>query len=656
MPEYLAPDVYVEEIDTGSKPIEGVSTSTAGMVGVAERGPVNVPILITSFGEYERWFGGFLDPLQFVNPANPQDLHCFLPHAVEGFFTNGGKRVYVTRIEAPNAPRAVFDLHDRGAGTSAFAWLLRAAPELSGTGAVDAVYVTNINSVTPGTGALGLGDHIRIGGGSDAEYRDVDAVAGLGPRHHVALTFPLARPHASILPVAPATNNVHEVPRTLTAAPNFFPLAAAVDAGSDVIEITAAAGDVAVNDLVEIGSGPDPVQRIAEYRFVHAVTVAAPRLRLRLDSPLHVSHTLPQSVSKLDPAPAGALPQSSMASGQDASRGDRVVFVENPAVGDFQNRERLIIFDRGNNATREARRIGRLSVFSAAAGAYDNYAAGSIIEAVTLTPDGAVPGKTMNAASLEGATVLQLNNRTAMVVGQLLQIGAAAPFEYARLTQLPNPLPALTIPGQVGLSQPLQRAYPNGTPVTVLQAPAGNAARPTGTLVLAARRGSSLWVVGDGGSGTAAPADLHLTGEVVRVTAPGAGEFFHAFGADAVFADARPVSVTVPLGRPHPAGSALAERQALIRVQAIDSGAWGNRIRVSASDEDPGLVSRAPVITALAPNRIRLASAAGVETGSILELVDAGATLLNTVKVLAVERATGEVTLDSAVGVSPARK
>lgn len=57
MPEYLAPGVYVEEIDTGSKPIEGVSTSTAGMIGVTERGPVNVPILLTSLGDYMRWFG-----------------------------------------------------------------------------------------------------------------------------------------------------------------------------------------------------------------------------------------------------------------------------------------------------------------------------------------------------------------------------------------------------------------------------------------------------------------------------------------------------------------------------------------------------------------------------------------------------------------------
>ena len=60
MPEYLAPGVYVEEIDTGSKPIEGVSTSTCGVVGVAERGPVDVPVLVTSVGEYVRWYGGLL--------------------------------------------------------------------------------------------------------------------------------------------------------------------------------------------------------------------------------------------------------------------------------------------------------------------------------------------------------------------------------------------------------------------------------------------------------------------------------------------------------------------------------------------------------------------------------------------------------------------
>src|SRR5215471_5901858 len=88
MPEYLAPGVYVEEVDTGSKPIEGVSTSTAGMIGVTERGPVNVPLLITSYGEYRRWFGDTLDQTFYGE-------HRFLPHAMEGFF--------LTRVLDPSA-------------------------------------------------------------------------------------------------------------------------------------------------------------------------------------------------------------------------------------------------------------------------------------------------------------------------------------------------------------------------------------------------------------------------------------------------------------------------------------------------------------------------------------------------------------------------
>ena len=69
MPEYLAPGVFVEEVDTGLKPIEGVSTSTAGMIGLTERGPVNVPILITSMGEFTRWFGERLSIEEFATCA-----------------------------------------------------------------------------------------------------------------------------------------------------------------------------------------------------------------------------------------------------------------------------------------------------------------------------------------------------------------------------------------------------------------------------------------------------------------------------------------------------------------------------------------------------------------------------------------------------------
>ncbi len=91
MPEYLAPGVYVEEISTGARPIEGVSTSTAGFVGQTERGPT-APHLVTSWEEYYRWFGGYVDRV----PG--QAVHKFLPYAVRGFFDNGGQRLFVARI------------------------------------------------------------------------------------------------------------------------------------------------------------------------------------------------------------------------------------------------------------------------------------------------------------------------------------------------------------------------------------------------------------------------------------------------------------------------------------------------------------------------------------------------------------------------------
>jgi phage tail sheath protein FI len=109
MPEYLAPGVYIEEIATGPVPIEGVSTSTAGFVGPTERGPEN-PRLITSWLEYRRWYGGYI----------PEE--SFLAYAVQGFFDNGGRRCYVSRVvsNAAVAAQSVIDnliIQANGRGT-----------------------------------------------------------------------------------------------------------------------------------------------------------------------------------------------------------------------------------------------------------------------------------------------------------------------------------------------------------------------------------------------------------------------------------------------------------------------------------------------------------------------------------------------------------
>ncbi|MDF9817099.1 phage tail sheath subtilisin-like domain-containing protein [Streptomyces sp. SPB162] len=85
MPSYLSPGVYVEEVASGSRPIEGVGTSVAAFVGLAPEGPLNEPTLVTNWTQYVASFGEFTDGY-------------FLAHSVYGFFNNGGSAAYVVRV------------------------------------------------------------------------------------------------------------------------------------------------------------------------------------------------------------------------------------------------------------------------------------------------------------------------------------------------------------------------------------------------------------------------------------------------------------------------------------------------------------------------------------------------------------------------------
>jgi len=104
MPEYLAPGVYVEEIEIGAKPIEGVSTSTAGFIGMAEKGPIDQPTLITNWGQFVETFGRY-----------NADKAPYLPPAIYGFFANGGQRCYVVRVKE-NATDSDYIGTDNGPG------------------------------------------------------------------------------------------------------------------------------------------------------------------------------------------------------------------------------------------------------------------------------------------------------------------------------------------------------------------------------------------------------------------------------------------------------------------------------------------------------------------------------------------------------------
>lgn len=97
MPDYLSPDVFVEEIPSGNKPIQGVGTSTCGFVGHAVKGPIGEAVPITSFAQYQTRFGGYSDD-------------GTLTFAVKSFFDEGGTSCYVVRTchytGTPLAPTA----------------------------------------------------------------------------------------------------------------------------------------------------------------------------------------------------------------------------------------------------------------------------------------------------------------------------------------------------------------------------------------------------------------------------------------------------------------------------------------------------------------------------------------------------------------------
>ena len=120
MAEYLSPGVYVEEFDSGSKPMEGVSTSTAGFIGLAERGPAEgVPQLVTNPADFHRMYGGYLSENEFGE-------YRYLAYAVEQYFLNGGSRCFVSRVApkdaacaegfAPSKDKAVLQLVAKNPG------------------------------------------------------------------------------------------------------------------------------------------------------------------------------------------------------------------------------------------------------------------------------------------------------------------------------------------------------------------------------------------------------------------------------------------------------------------------------------------------------------------------------------------------------------
>jgi phage tail sheath protein FI len=164
MPEYLTPGVYVEEVSYRAKSIEGVSTTTTGFVGPTRLGPTDEDLeVITSLGAFESAYGDGR-PLEFAGETEPTPN--FVWQAARAFFDQGGRRLYVKRIEDGAAragdTRGTLTVSSRhlGAGGARRALIeLRAGPNLlvmadgnvaaPGAHAGDVVWVSTVAAASP---------------------------------------------------------------------------------------------------------------------------------------------------------------------------------------------------------------------------------------------------------------------------------------------------------------------------------------------------------------------------------------------------------------------------------------------------------------------------------------------------------------------------
>jgi phage tail sheath protein FI len=90
MSTYLTPGVYFESVDQSAQDIPALRTDIAAFIGIAQKGPLNVPTPVTSWEQFQAAFGNFLP-------------NAYLAYSAKAFFENGGQKFYGVRVAAPPA-------------------------------------------------------------------------------------------------------------------------------------------------------------------------------------------------------------------------------------------------------------------------------------------------------------------------------------------------------------------------------------------------------------------------------------------------------------------------------------------------------------------------------------------------------------------------
>jgi phage tail sheath protein FI len=590
MPEYLSPGVYVEEIDLGTKPIEGVSTSTAGFVGVAERGPIAGvtrdtegrplgPFLVTSFAEYRRYFGGFVD----VDAANRD--RRWLPYAVDGFFSNGGKRAYIVRVA--NLPKpsdanpasqpakfalgASVALPDR---TIAPTTLLAATPAPSGS----------VTLADPGS--FKAGDILAIDTGAK---REITTILHFPQLRVARVQPPLQQTHDADVVVAPRERSPDLV-RLNEGAGN--PVNVKRVGGSDVI--------INANDFLAVAdtAAPEMVQAAA------TVTISTAAAPLSLQEPVRFQHAVTTQFQKA--AITTEVIRLAVPAREDAD----TLRVEHVTADVAVAADGWLQIDDGTDSEFVQVRTG----VTVGATASDlqlktplrrRHALGIRLKKVTIGTEAveltAQPlGTSITAVRLGGSNVVLRAGEVYIIDrgdrAELLQVGSDQTVTLSSTT--------------VTLTAELKTGHANNTPiqrvidVDSVLIPGGAA---LGDRQITVDDASGMLPPANGLPRTVLKIDTGRLTEYVSVTA----------------VTGTTVSLAQPLSFQHGTNTAVQRLAAVAEVRARNEGAWGNRVRVSvAPSSRPVAQTKVAAEAAAGAPGILLQSAVGLEPGSLIELPD----------------------------------
>ncbi len=583
MPEYLSPGVYVEERDTGPKAIEGVSTTTSGMIGITERGPVDVPTLVIGSADFRRQFGGLLDRRLYTPDAHGDNW--YLPHAVDGFFTNGGKRLYIVRVLPDQATTAEAILFDRG------------RPGLANTELAIAAQVGDTGLVVTDNTGIAAGDWLKLVDGNATEYVEVLSTnaAVMAVRSLFRFTHPVNRNVVVVTPVLGTADT----------------LSASTSVGDTSVPTTTGftpPGPPATPFRVEIGSGDN-----REYAMVTGVSGTT----LTLQNGLQLAHANTDPIHVITAMTAGAATTVTNL----ASPGDRVFVVADGTIAGFA--AGVVVQVAGTTAAED-----EFFVMETVAGAKFNAPASllhaplSVVEIVTAA---AGTPRTLAVKADAGSHSLTLSTVTGLVADtSFLQIDTGAKQEFAQVHAIDTTNRVVTLRDPLAFEHD---ATTTNAPDVTFSAPVANS---PSTLATRVSPGETLALVQQftGIAGYAASAIIKFVGAAVTqdeyrllTSVP----VLSALQTGLPAAGVNP-AVPVPINRMHLSEVAVLGRDELLTVDAIDPGRWAgttldspNHVEVIVEDDDPILDTTAAAGN-LGDPTLTMRSTVGVEPGTILEI------------------------------------